>query len=107
MNKQEIMDKVQALMQDEQFKTKLANAESMDDMAALFCNEGIQVTGAELEEAVSQQDGDELSEDSLENVAGGFAVSGLIAAGCIIFVGGSILLGYIDGVKKKYKSCRR
>lgn len=104
MNKQEVMEKVQALMQDEQFKAKLAAAEDLDAMAALFCDEGIQVTGADLEAAMEQQDG-ELSEESLENVAGGFAISGLIAAGVILFVGGSILWGYIDGVRIKYKKC--
>ncbi len=105
MNKQELIAKVQSLMQDEQFKAKLADAEDLDAMAALFRNEGIQVSGADLEAALEQHNGDELSEESLEDVAGGFAISGLIAAGCIIFIGGSILLGYIDGVKKKAKKC--
>ena len=100
MNKQEIMEKVQALMQNEEFKAKLANADSLDEMASYFQNEGIQVTGAELEAAYNcAKEDDELSEESLENVAGG----GLLAAACVIFIGGSILLGYIDGVKAKGK----
>ena len=64
------------------------------------------MTGADLEAAMENQPlGEELAEESLENVAGGFAISGLIAAGCILFVGGSVLLGYFDGVKKKAKKC--
>lgn len=101
MNQQEMIAKVQQLMQDDSFKAKLAEAESMDAMAALFCEEGLEVTGAELEAAAAQQS-DELSEESLENVAGG---GGILAAACIVFVGGSILLGYVDGVKKKAKKC--
>ena len=101
MNKNEITEKVQALMQDEQFKAKLAAAESMDDIAALFCAEGIQVTGAELDAVVEQNSDGELSEANLENVAGG----GFLAAACVVFIGGSLLLGYIDGVKKKARSC--
>ena len=104
MNKQEIIEKVQALMQDEQFKAKLANAEDLDGMAALFQEEGIQVTGSELEAVLeNQQKNVELSEENLEVVSGG---GGLIAAGAIIFAGGSILLGYVDGVRKKAKKCK-
>ena len=35
----------------------------------------------------------------------GSAVMAGGAAAAIIFIGGSILMGYIDGVKKKGKSC--
>ena len=106
MNKQEIIEKVQELMKDDQFKAKLANAESLDGMAALFQEEGIQVTGADLEAAIANHsDEEELSEEKLDNVSGGL-IGGLIAAGCIIFAGGSLLMGYIDGVNKKAKSCK-
>lgn len=105
MNKQEIIERVQNLFEDDQFKAKLANAESLDEMAALFQEEGIQVTGADLEAALSkQQDVGELSEENLENVSGGL-IGGLLAAGAILFVGGSLILGYVDGVKKKAKKC--
>ena len=70
MNKQEMIEKVQALMQDEQFKEKLSQAEDLEAMAALFRNEGFEITGEDLKAAVEQQDG-ELSEENLENVAGG------------------------------------
>ena len=106
MNKQEIIEKVKQLMQDEQFKSKLSDAENLDEMAVLFQNEGIQVTGADLEAALENQlTSEELTEESLENVAGGFAFSGLLVAGCILFIGGSVVHGYIDGVKKKAKKC--
>ena len=106
MNNQEIMEKVKQLMQDEQFKVKLSNAENLDEMAAHFQSEGIQVTGADLEAAIENQSmGEELTEESLENVAGGFSLSGLALAGVVVFIGGSVLLGYIDGAKKKAKKC--
>ncbi len=100
MNKQEMIEKVRALMQDEQFKAKLSEAEDLEAMAALFRNEGFEITGADLEAAVEQSNG-ELSEENLENVAGG----DILGAAVIFFIGGSILLGYIDGVKKKGKKC--
>ncbi len=104
MNLQEIKEKVEQLMQDEQFKAKLSNIEDLDEMAALFQNEGIQVTGADLEAALENQStSEELSEESLENVAGGFA-TGLLIAG-IIIGGIGILQGYVDGLKKRLKKC--
>lgn len=106
MNKQETIEKVKELMQDDQFKAKLSEVESFDEMATLFSNEGIPVTGADLEAAIDQQNGDELSEEDLNNVAGGIAISGLIAAGIIVFVAGSFIWGYVDGVKKKLKKCK-
>jgi len=106
MNRQEIAEKVKELMDNEQFTKKLANSENLDEMAALFQEEGIDVTGADLEAAseTSVVSG-ELSETDLEDVSGGIAP--IVVAGIIVFVGGSLLLGYIDGVKKKYKSCKR
>ena len=101
MNKQEMIEKVQALMQDEQFKAKLSQAEDLEAMAALFRNEGFEITGEDLKAAVEQQGEGELSEESLENVAGG----GILGAAVILFIGGSILWGYIDGVNKKAKKC--
>ena len=102
MNKQELMEKVKALMENEAFTDKLATANNLDEMAAMFQAEGIHVTGADLE-AVSEkkQSNAELSEDALDQVAGG----GWIAAAIIVFVGGSLLLGYIDGVKSRAKTC--
>lgn len=105
MTKQEITEKVQKLMEDEQFKVKLANAQDLDEMAALFQSEGIQVTGSDLEAAaMMSQDDEELDEEKLESVAGGLAP--IIVAGIIIFVGGSLILGYVDGIKQRAKKCK-
>lgn len=102
MNKQELMEKVQALMENEAFTAKLAAANDLDEMAAVFQAEGIEITGADLEAASEKKQANvELGEDDLDQVAGG----GWLAAAAIIFIGGSILMGYIDGVKKKGKSC--
>lgn len=105
MNKQELMEKVKALMENEAFKAKLEASNDLDEMAAVFQAEGINVTGADMETiAASIQGTDELSEENLDAVAGG--VAPIVALGIIAFVGGSLLLGYIDGVKKKAKSCK-
>lgn len=104
MNLQEIKEKVEQLMQDEQFKAKLSNIEDLDEMAALFQNEGIQVTGADLEAALENQStSEELSEESLENVAGGFPAAFAIAG--IIIVGVGLAQGIWDGAKKRLKKC--
>lgn len=105
MNKQELMDKVKMLMENETFKAKLEEANDLDEMAAVFQAEGINVTGADMETiAANIQGTDELTEENLDAVAGGMAP--IVALGIIAFVGGSLLLGYIDGVKKKAKSCK-
>lgn len=105
MNKQELMEKVKTLMENEAFKAKLEAANDLDEMAAVFQAEGINVTGADMETiAANIQSADELTEENLDAVAGGMAP--IIALGIIAFVGGSLLLGYIDGVKKKAKTCR-
>lgn len=105
MNKQELMEKVKALMENEAFKAKLEAANDLDEMAAVFQAEDINVTGADMETiAANIQGADELTEENLDAVAGG--VAPIVALGIIAFVGGSLLLGYIDGVKKKAKTCR-
>lgn len=105
MNKQELMEKVKALMENEAFKAKLEAANDLDEMATVFQAEGINVTGADMETiAANIQGADELTEENLDAVAGG--ISAIVALGIIAFVGGSLLLGYIDGVKKKAKSCK-
>ena len=95
------------LMHNEDFKAKLEAAEDLDVAAALFRNEGIQVTGSDLEAALEKdENGEELSEEALSIVAGGIAISGVIAGGIIIFVGGSLLEGYLDGIKIKLKKSK-
>lgn len=104
MNKQELMDKVKTLMENDTFTAKLAAANDLDEMAAAFQAEGIDVTGAELEAVVANKRSNvELGEEDLSQVSGG----GFGAAALIVFIGGSLLWGYIDGVKKKVKACRR
>ena len=103
MNKQELMEKVKALMASEEFKAKLEAANDLDEMEAAFQAEGIAVTGAELDSLTANRDGEELSEESLDEVAGG--IHPIVGLAIIAFVGGSLLMGYIDGVKKKGKTC--
>ena len=76
MDKQELLDKVKTLMEDETFTAKLAAANSLDEVAAAFQKEGIEVTGADLEAAAaSKQSGAELDENALDQVAGGSWIS--------------------------------
>lgn len=107
MNKQELMEKVKALMENEAFKAKLEASNDLDEMATAFQVEGINITGADLDVIAAKiQDNVELTEDSLDEVAGGFGIGAIATLAIIGFVGGSLLLGYIDGVRNKAASCR-
>lgn len=62
-------EKLEALMQNEELKSKLAEAKDAAAMSAILAEYGVELTAAQVEEALSQQD--ELGEADLDNVAGG------------------------------------
>ncbi len=78
MNRNEMAEKLSALMQDESFQGKLENAEDLDEVAACFRAEGIQITAEELATAMNRAGCGELNEDELENVSGGSYMSFLL-----------------------------
>ncbi|MBQ9480084.1 MAG: hypothetical protein IJU71_11100, partial [Selenomonadaceae bacterium] len=86
-------EKITALMQDEAFVKELVGQEDVEDVRKLFASKGVELTVEQIDEirkgvAARVGDGDEeLSDDQLENVSGGFAdaITGVIDA--IIAVG--------------------
>ena len=101
MNRNEMAEKVSALLQDESFKGKLENAEDLDEVAASFRAEGIQVTAEELATAMDQTADGELNEDELENVSGGGVPLAILIAFKLGYLCGKLLLKYKDSLRKQ------
>lgn len=59
----------------DQLKQKLEMATSLDEVAQLCCEEGIEITKEQLESEMLPNDNDELSEDTLDAVSGGGIIS--------------------------------
>ena len=72
MNREELTERLNELVEDRQFAKALGAAESVEDMVRLLGEYGVNVTAEELEGlAASVPAGGELSEEDLENVSGG------------------------------------
>ena len=86
------MEKLQQVMQNKQYAEELMALETTEEIQAKFAEAGIEFSADEVEKivefVVSQADksGDELGEDSLENVTGG-----VFPIGMAIFLGLTIL----------------
>ena len=75
------MEKMQELMENQEFTAKIRNAKSGEEMVKIFAEYDVQITEEELKESCKQAvdilreqgylDGDELTESGLELVAGG------------------------------------
>ena len=104
------IEKLQQVMQNKQYAEELMALEATEDIQAKFAEAGIEFSADEVEKivefVVSQADksGDELGEESLENVTGG-----VFPVGMAIFLGLTILgvaigwkaAGGCNGGKKK------
>lgn len=67
-------DKLNTLLEDNAFIDKILNAENPEQVSALFAENGVTLSVKEVEilrSRLENTDNDELSEDQLENVAGG------------------------------------
>lgn len=100
MTQVEMKEKIEALAKDEAFAAKVKACETVEALAALYNAEEIEVEAADLAKAMEAMENgnqdDELSEENLDNVAGGFVTGGMFLAGCIIYsiglIGGAVLL---------------
>ena len=63
--------KIEELLKDEAFLEALEKAVSDEDVLALFNGKGVTLTAEDLEKIRAEFGGGELSEDKLEDVAGG------------------------------------
>jgi len=64
-------EKIQKLMENEAFVAELETVKTMEEAVALFAREGVTVTEAELNEWLSGSESETLSEEDLDEVAGG------------------------------------
>ena len=88
MNREELTERLNELVEDRQFAEALGAAESVEDMVRVLGEYGVNVTAEELEGLVASVPATgELSEEDLEAVAGG----GL----CVYYW--MFILGYILG----------
>ena len=72
--KNELMEKLGALQNQEGFEQELAQVVTPEDMQKLFAKHGVELTLDEVREVVNQagaQNKDELTAEDLEDVAGG------------------------------------
>jgi len=72
---------IDALLHDQSFTKKIDEADSLEEVAQLFNDKGIEVTASDIQRAMDAAGNDELSEESLEDVAGGAA--GILVAAAI------------------------
>lgn len=70
---EELLKQIEALGENEAFQEALSQAETAEDGRKVFDRFGIQLSEGEFNEVISfaKQSSGELSEDSLEDVAGG------------------------------------
>ncbi len=61
-------------MNKEEFLAKLKDAKSADDILALAKENGVEMTPDKAKELFEQMSGNELSDEQLENVAGGMSI---------------------------------
>ena len=78
---------VNNLFEDATFKEKFLQAESKDDLQKLFGEYGVELSREEIDEFVAKLDeftaGDELSEETLEDVSGGAITVKKLAQWCV------------------------
>lgn len=71
--------------ENQEVLSKLKNADSPQEVESILTSSGVNITAEEIEEALeyafaNKEKTDEVSEEDLENVSGGFAFSGAIVA---------------------------
>lgn len=78
---------VNNLFEDATFKEKFLQAESKDDLQKLFGEYGVELSREEVDEFVAELEafnaGDELSEETLEDVSGGGITMKKLAGWCV------------------------
>ena len=103
----ERIKKIEMAMENKDFEEKVANVQSEKELKELFVTQDIIMTDEEISglcaqvRSVLNGNGDEISEEALDDVAGGSIIGGLL------FVGGCYIAGRIYGniAKKKIGWC--
>ena len=104
------MEKLQQVMQNKQYAEELMALETTEEIQAKFAEAGIEFSAEEVEQVVAfvvfqaDKSGDELGEDSLENVTGGVFPIGMAIFLSLTALGVGIgwkAAGGCNGGKKK------
>ena len=92
--------KIEDLKNDKEFLEKISKTTDANELAKAFSDVGVNITPEQMEEAQKvakemEAKSDELVEEDLDKVSGGFAVSG--TAAFIIKIGGVLFLAWAGG----------
>lgn len=100
--------KLTVLFQDASFKEEAKSFKTVEDMQRALANHGIEMSVDEVTELcvaigkkVVQDSGDELNEDALDSVAGGFGIAAWVCIGVGVLCIGAFALGVYNGYKGK------
>lgn len=74
---------IKELVVNEEFKAAASKVETLEEALELCKAHGVEITAEELVDAIKKSQSDELSEDDLENVAGGGFTAAIYALGFI------------------------
>ncbi len=95
----ESVEKFNQLMEDKEFVVKMLSQKTEEDVQKLFLENNVEMTldevdelGATLDKAFEKLNNDELDEESLENVSGGF-LGITLAAGVTWWAVGKAVIG--------------
>lgn len=95
MYQKEIVERLEQIMEKEAFVEKLAEAATEEEMCELFRQEGIQMESGDVAAIVSElekyRESDELTDEMLDQVSGGFITLAAYAAG----VATTVVVGYV------------
>ena len=81
MNNNELQQKIQELCNDEKFTSRISMCTTAAEIAALFTEEGVMISVAEMEQLLATAAvpvGDELDENALDGVSGGAMAIGRV-----------------------------
>ena len=110
MTQEEMKQKIDSLMSDASFAQRVSECETYDDLANIFSAEGLTVSPEELEAAMDKVTAsgasDELNEDDLESVAGGFISGSAFLAWSICYA--VVVIGHaVSYAKSKKKTSKK
>ena len=101
------VEKIRELLADPAFAEEIKNCEKIEDFQAAFQRNGVEMTLQETDSVLLQvatANGEELSDEQLEQVAGGFITGALIIGGAYVVC---YAVGWAIGryIKKKSGVC--
>lgn len=74
---------IKELVMNEEFKAAASKVETLEEAIDLCKAYGVEITGEELVEAIKKSNSEELSEEDLDNVAGGGITAAVYALGFV------------------------